>query len=92
MQQTRKKVLLEHLVVRKLGGGGGGHGAAGGELKQGELDDILRFGAQVGQRPAGVQTASAHVKRPPQDGRWWAIHFIGIGNICYQSPSTSTEP
>ncbi|GIL52295.1 hypothetical protein Vafri_8203 [Volvox africanus] len=40
MQVSRKKMLLEHLVVRKMSSG------AGGELKQSELDDILRYGAQ----------------------------------------------
>ena len=40
LQVSRKKMLLEHLVVRKMG--------AAGDLKQSELDDILRYGAQVG--------------------------------------------
>ncbi|EFJ45932.1 hypothetical protein VOLCADRAFT_30242, partial [Volvox carteri f. nagariensis] len=40
MQVSRKKMMLEHLVVRKMSSGGGG------ELKQSELDDILRYGAQ----------------------------------------------
>ncbi len=35
-------MMLEHLVVRKMG--------SSGELKQSELDDILRYGAQVGGR------------------------------------------
>ncbi len=54
MQTSRKKIILEHLVVRKLGTGGGGAGGAGGregaaggsadvKLKQSELDDILRW-------------------------------------------------
>ena len=49
-QVSRKKMMLEHLVVRKMsyaGGGGPGGGGGGGELKQSELDDILRYGAQV---------------------------------------------
>ncbi|KAL6763609.1 P-loop containing nucleoside triphosphate hydrolase protein, partial [Haematococcus lacustris] len=40
MQVSRKKLALEYLVVRKLGEG------ARGKLKQSELDDILRYGAQ----------------------------------------------
>ncbi|KAG2452365.1 hypothetical protein HYH02_002611, partial [Chlamydomonas schloesseri] len=48
MQVSRKKMMLEHLVVRKMSysGGAGGGGGGGGELKQSELDDILRYGAQ----------------------------------------------
>ena len=51
IQTSCKKLVLEHLVVRKMGtggssGGGGGGGQAeggGGKgLKQSELDDILR--------------------------------------------------
>ena len=38
MQQAKKKMMLEHLVVRRMG--------ATTELKQAELDDILRYGAQ----------------------------------------------
>eukprot|EP00798_Chlamydomonas_sp_ICE-L_P016466 gene16466-22688_t len=48
MQVSKKKMIMEHLVVRKMPGAksaGGGTGA-GGELKQSELDDILRYGAQ----------------------------------------------
>eukprot|EP00803_Ostreobium_quekettii_P003791 evm.model.scf_714EXC.7 EVM.evm.TU.scf_714EXC.7 scf_714EXC:47239-61229(-) len=37
MQQSKKKLLLEHLVVRKMNRG---------DLKQEELDDILRYGAK----------------------------------------------
>lgn len=53
MQVSRKKMLLEHLVVHKMGKGGGAAagaaaaGAAGNDLKQSELDDILRYGAMV---------------------------------------------
>lgn len=36
MQVSRKKMVLEHLVVRKMGAG------AQGDLKQSDLDDILR--------------------------------------------------
>jgi hypothetical protein len=45
-QVSRKKMLLEHLVVRKMG--------AAGDLKQSELDDILRYGAQVGCLSGGI--------------------------------------
>lgn len=38
MQQSKKKLVLEHLVVRKM--------SSRGDLKQEELDDILRYGAQ----------------------------------------------
>ena len=37
MQVAKTKLILEHLVVRKMGGAGG--------LKQSELDDILQYGA-----------------------------------------------
>ncbi|KAG1665916.1 hypothetical protein FOA52_004505 [Chlamydomonas sp. UWO 241] len=43
IQTSKKKLLLEHLVVRKMGRGGEG---GGGALKQSELDDILRYGAR----------------------------------------------
>ena len=47
MQTSRKKMVLEHVVVRKLGSSSGvgaerGGGGSGGGLKQSELDDILR--------------------------------------------------
>lgn len=41
LQVSRKKLVLEHLVVRKMGDAGGS-GKAGQALKQSELDDILR--------------------------------------------------
>ncbi|KAK9828698.1 hypothetical protein WJX72_001585 [[Myrmecia] bisecta] len=37
MQQTKKKMVLEHLVVQKMG--------AASDLRQDELDDLLRYGA-----------------------------------------------
>ncbi|KAA6426343.1 MAG: CHD3-type chromatin-remodeling factor PICKLE-like, partial [Trebouxia sp. A1-2] len=37
MQQTKKKMMLEHLVVHKMN--------TAADLKQDELDDILRYGA-----------------------------------------------
>ena len=49
IQTSCKKLVLEHLVVRKMGtggasgGGGQAEGGGGGKgLKQSELDDILR--------------------------------------------------
>lgn len=38
MQIAKRKVVLEHLVVRKMG--------SKQDLKQDELDDILRYGAE----------------------------------------------
>jgi chromodomain-helicase-DNA-binding protein 4 len=54
MQRAKEKLVLEHLVVRKMGsGGGGGAGGGGGgaepgkaAVRQEELDDILRYGTQ----------------------------------------------
>lgn len=37
MQQTKAKMMLEHVVVSKMG--------KATDLKQDELDDILRYGA-----------------------------------------------
>ena len=62
MQTSRKKLVLEHIAVRKMGksgatgggadgaGGEGGGGSGGGRagLKQSELDDILRYGGGTG--------------------------------------------
>ncbi len=40
MMTSRKKLVLEHLVVRKMAGPG--QQAGGSRVKQAELDDILR--------------------------------------------------
>ena len=37
MQQSKSKLLLEHVIVEKMGGGR--------DLRQDELDDVLRYGA-----------------------------------------------
>jgi len=44
LQISRRKMLLEHLVVHKLGAKG--NAASASKLKQSELDDILRYGAK----------------------------------------------
>ncbi|GLI68202.1 hypothetical protein VaNZ11_012548, partial [Volvox africanus] len=59
MQVSRKKMMLEHLVVRKMSSG------AGGELKQSELDDILRYGAQELFADEEMEDAKT---RGPSDG------------------------
>ena len=74
MQTSRKKIILEHLVVRKLGAGGGGAGGGGGResgsadvrLKQSELDDILRC-ALLG-RAGKEKVMAGKVKRGGQQG------------------------
>jgi chromodomain-helicase-DNA-binding protein 4 len=38
MAASKKKLVLEHVVVQRMG-------AAASDLKQAELDDILRYGA-----------------------------------------------
>lgn len=37
MQQSKRKLMLEHVIVEKMGGGD--------NMRQEELDDLLRFGA-----------------------------------------------
>lgn len=37
MQQSKRKLMLEHVIVEKMG--------AGADLRQDELDDLLRYGA-----------------------------------------------
>eukprot|EP01025_Chloroclados_australasicus_P032076 TRINITY_DN32457_c0_g3_i1.p2 TRINITY_DN32457_c0_g3~~TRINITY_DN32457_c0_g3_i1.p2 ORF type:complete len:580 (-),score=111.51 TRINITY_DN32457_c0_g3_i1:134-1873(-) len=41
MQQAKQKLMLEHLVVRKIGGG-----KQDNSLKQDELDQVIRYGAE----------------------------------------------
>lgn len=58
MQQTKKKLVLEHLVVQKLG--------SKADLQQAELDEILRYGArQLFEEPA----AAAKAEPPPSAGK-----------------------
>ena len=48
VQRAKSKLVLEHVVVRKLKGGAGGSrgGDGGGEqLDQAELQDLIKFGA-----------------------------------------------
>lgn len=59
-QVSRKKMVLEHLVVRKLGDSGReGGGGGGGGLKQHELDDILRCVCVCGEGGGGLLQGSS---------------------------------
>ena len=52
MQQAKSKLVLEHLVVSKMG--------TQAQLRQEELDDLIKYGAaELFAEPAAVQAAAA---------------------------------
>ena len=52
MQQAKSKLVLEHLVVSKMG--------TQAQLRQEELDDLIRYGAaELFAEPDAVQAAAA---------------------------------
>ena len=52
MQQAKSKLVLEHLVVSKMG--------MQAQLRQEELDDLIRYGAaELFAEPAAVEAAAA---------------------------------